>query len=146
MIFLSVTKHFVHPSHLYAIGEAICQYPANMADMSLDNVTLTSQCFLAERYGYLALTFDGAQNMLYYSSNYTNTISAIPLETGAKAKIVAGGTGTVKGKSQSYSLHQGWGRGGDDVLIKHIQSPKIPEISHLCKKCYLLTIGILVMV
>ncbi|XP_025079316.1 low-density lipoprotein receptor-related protein 4-like isoform X1 [Pomacea canaliculata] len=93
----NLTKHFVHPSHLYAIGEAICQYPANMADMSLDNVTLTSQCFLAERYGYLALTFDGAQNMLYYSSNYTNTISAIPLETGAKAKIVAGGTGTVKG-------------------------------------------------
>ncbi|KAK7474594.1 hypothetical protein BaRGS_00034178 [Batillaria attramentaria] len=90
-------KQFVHPSHLYAIGVAICQYPANIPDMSLENVTLTSQCFLNDRYGYLALTFDARENMLYYSGNFTNTISAIPLEVGANAKVVAGGTGVVKG-------------------------------------------------
>jgi len=96
--FISVRKQFLHPSHLYAIGVAICMYPANIADMSLDNVSLTSQCILSDRYGYLALTFDAAENVLYYSGNYTNTISAIPLETGAKAKVVASGTGVVKGQ------------------------------------------------
>lgn len=90
-------KQFVHPTHLYAISDAICQYPANVPDMSLENVTLTSQCFLNDRYGYLALTFDAWENMLYYSGNFTQTISAIPLEIGAKAKVIAGGTGVVKG-------------------------------------------------
>ena len=91
-------KHFVHPSHLYAIGVAICMYPAHIADMSLDNVSLSSQCFLSDRLGYLALTFDAGENMLYYSGNFTNTISSVPLESGAKSKVVASGTGTVKGQ------------------------------------------------
>ncbi|XP_076454147.1 prolow-density lipoprotein receptor-related protein 1-like [Babylonia areolata] len=90
-------NRFVHPSHLYAIGVAICMYPAHIADMSLDNVSLSSQCFLSDRFGYLALTFHAAENLLFYSGNYTNTISVIALETGAKAKVVASGTGTVKG-------------------------------------------------
>lgn len=110
-------KQFLHPSHLYAIGVAICMYPAHIADMSLDNVSLTSQCILSDRYGYLALTFDAAENVLYYSGNYTNTISAIPLETGAKAKVVASGTGVVKGQwSLSGSLldrRRYWGKGPD---------------------------------
>ncbi|KAH9512773.1 hypothetical protein Btru_038165, partial [Bulinus truncatus] len=43
------TKAFVHPSHIYAIRDAICQYPANLADMSLTNITLDSQCFLEDK-------------------------------------------------------------------------------------------------
>jgi hypothetical protein len=77
---------------------AICLYPANIADMSLDNVSLTSQCILRDRVGYLALTFDARENTLYFSGNYTSTVSKIPLEAGAKAHIIASGTGVVKGK------------------------------------------------
>ena len=93
------TKSFVKPAHIYAIHDAICQYPANIADMSLTNVTLDTQCFLNDRHGYLALTYDARDNLLYYSENNTFTISRIHLEIGATSEIVAGGTGVVKGTS-----------------------------------------------
>ncbi|KAK7090164.1 hypothetical protein V1264_009998 [Littorina saxatilis] len=97
-------KQLTHPSHMYAIGVAICMYPANIADMSLDNVSLTSQCFLSDRYGYLALTFDAENNRLYYSGNYTSTIYSIPLETGSKASVVASATGSVRGLALDWVL------------------------------------------
>ncbi|XP_046577867.1 low-density lipoprotein receptor-related protein 4-like [Haliotis rubra] len=92
-----LTEQFVQPSHIYAVHDAICHYPANVADMSLLNVTLDKQCFLDKRHGYLALAFDARENFLYYSENNTKTISRINLEVGATAETVAGGTGVVAG-------------------------------------------------
>ena len=89
---------FTAPAHLYAIDVAICMYPGNLGHMSLENVTLASQCFLTFKYGYLALTYDAEDNMLYYSGNITHTISKIPFEKGAKAFVVSSGTGVVQGK------------------------------------------------
>ncbi|XP_055868461.1 low-density lipoprotein receptor-related protein 4-like isoform X2 [Biomphalaria glabrata] len=96
------SKKFIHPSHVYAIQDAICQYPANLADMSLVNVSLDSQCFLEDKQGYTTLTFDARENMLYYFVNNTKIISRIPLEMGGRAKVVTGGSGEVKGMALDW--------------------------------------------
>ncbi|BFZ06046.1 hypothetical protein BsWGS_09085 [Bradybaena similaris] len=93
---------FVHPSHIYAIRDSICQYPANLADMSLTNVTLDSQCFLEDRQGYMTLAFDARENMIYYFGNNTKTISRLPLELGGKSKVITGSTGVVKGMALDW--------------------------------------------
>lgn len=96
------SQKLVHPSHIYAIRDSICQYPANLADMSLLNISLDSQCFLEDRQGYMTLTFDARENMLYYFGNNTKTISRIPLELGGKGKVVTGGSGEVKGMALDW--------------------------------------------
>ncbi|XP_035828961.1 low-density lipoprotein receptor-related protein 6-like [Aplysia californica] len=93
---------FVLPSHVYAINHYICQYPANLADMSLDHVTLDSQCFLKDNQGYLTLTFDARENMLYYFGNHTKTISRIPMELGGKGMVLTGGTSVVNGMALDW--------------------------------------------
>ncbi|ESO92872.1 hypothetical protein LOTGIDRAFT_162349 [Lottia gigantea] len=93
---------FSMPGHIYAISDAICQYPANLAYISLTNVTLENQCFLAERRGYLALAYDARDNNLYFSANSTKTISRIRLEVGANETTIIGGTGVVRGLSLDW--------------------------------------------
>ncbi|KAK6195981.1 hypothetical protein SNE40_001294 [Patella caerulea] len=88
---------FSMPSHVYAISDAICQYPANLAYISLTNVTLDNQCYLDDRRGYLALTFDARNHNLYFSANNTKTISRVRLELGSNATTIIGGTGVVRG-------------------------------------------------
>ena len=48
-IISTASQKFSHPSHIYAIDSSICRYPANIADMKLDNVTLSSQCFMVDK-------------------------------------------------------------------------------------------------
>ncbi|KAH9512769.1 hypothetical protein Btru_038157 [Bulinus truncatus] len=96
------TKAFVHPSHIYAIRDAICQYPANLADMSLTNITLDSQCFLEDKQGYTTLAYDARENMLYYFANNTKVINRITLEMGGRAQVVTGGSGEVKGMALDW--------------------------------------------
>lgn len=99
------SQKFVHPSHFYAIGDSVCHYPANMADMSLENLTLSTQCFLGDKQhtpGYMTLTFDAAENMLYLYSNASKSILRLPLELGAKATAIEGGTGEVRGMSLDW--------------------------------------------
>ncbi|KAL8597479.1 hypothetical protein ACOMHN_047706 [Nucella lapillus] len=91
-------KRFPYPSHVYSLGEAVCMYPAHVADMSMDNVSLTSQCgALSDNYGYLALGFDARSNVLFFSGNYTRAIFAMTMEVGAKPKVIVSGTGMVEG-------------------------------------------------
>ncbi|KAL4220501.1 Low-density lipoprotein receptor-related protein 2 [Mactra antiquata] len=91
-------KKFIMPSHIYAIGDAICQYPANMADMSLAGVSLESQCFFQRgRGGHYGLTFDAREHMLYYSENGTKSIRRINLEVNGTGTSVVKGVGDVQG-------------------------------------------------
>ncbi|RUS85413.1 hypothetical protein EGW08_006804 [Elysia chlorotica] len=50
----------------------------------------------------MTLTFDAAENMLYVFGNTSRTIMRLPLELGAKAKPIEGGTGEVKGMSLDW--------------------------------------------
>ncbi|XP_076435319.1 low-density lipoprotein receptor-related protein 5-like [Babylonia areolata] len=81
------------------MGLALCLYPAHIADMSMVNVSLTTQCSVLppNNYGYLALGFDARRNLLFFSANYTRTISAVRMEAGALPWVVVSGTGVVKG-------------------------------------------------
>ncbi|CAL1546616.1 unnamed protein product [Lymnaea stagnalis] len=100
------SQKLVHPSHIYAIRDSICQYPANLADMSLLNISLDSQCFLEDRQVMMCNVSHGqammCNNMLYYFANNTKTISRIPLELGGKGKGVTGGSGEVKGMALDW--------------------------------------------
>lgn len=94
---ISAGKKFVMPSHIYAIGDAICQYPANMADMSLYNVSLESQCFFQRGRGHFGLTFDAKEHMLYYTENKTKSIGRIGLEVNSTGTSIIKGVGDVQG-------------------------------------------------
>jgi len=52
----AVEKGFMMPSHMYGIGDAICQYQVNLPDMSLTDVSLESQCFLVRLSRVLVLS------------------------------------------------------------------------------------------
>ncbi|KAK3090942.1 hypothetical protein FSP39_015919 [Pinctada imbricata] len=90
-------QEFINPSHIYAIRDAICQYPANLGDMSLKNITLDRQCFLKKASGFLSLTFDSDENMLYYSENVTKSIKRVQLKKGSFTETLIKGIGEVKG-------------------------------------------------
>ena len=90
-------QEFVQPSHIYAIRDAICQYPANLADMSLVNITLESQCFIKINKGYLALTYDSDNGVLYYSENKTKSIGRVQLRRGSFTDTVIRGVGEIRG-------------------------------------------------
>lgn len=85
------------PSHIYAIGDAICHYPVNLPDMSLYNVTLDSQCFLQRGRGNFGLTFDAREHVLYYTENVTKSIGRINLEIGETGTSIIKGVGDVQG-------------------------------------------------
>nr|XP_022289400.1 low-density lipoprotein receptor-related protein 4-like [Crassostrea virginica] len=91
------TRLFLQPSHIYAINDAICQYPANFGHMSLTNVTLDKQCFIKTRKGFMALAYDGDQRTLYYSENVTKSISQVQLKRGEYTQTIIKGIGEVKG-------------------------------------------------
>lgn len=96
-MFISASQFFMEPSHIYAIRDAICQYPAQIGDMSLVNITLDKQCFLKTSKGFLALTFDGEKQTLYYTENNTNSIGRVQLRRGAYTDTIIRGVGEVKG-------------------------------------------------
>lgn len=89
---------FVQPSHIYSIQDGICRFPANLPDMSLANITLSSQCFLKENRGYLALAYDSTENVLYYSENVTRSINRVRLEHKSTTEAIISGVGVVEGK------------------------------------------------
>lgn len=93
----TVGKKFVMPSHIYAIGDAICHYPVNLPDMSLYNVTLESQCFLQRGRGNFGLTSDAREHVLYYTENVTKSIGRINLEIGETGTSIIKGVGDVQG-------------------------------------------------
>lgn len=95
----TVSQYFKLPAHIYAIGNAICQYPVNLADMSLTNVTLEKQCFMKNSKGFTALTYDAMAKILYYTANITNSIGSVQLKKGAYTDTVIRGLGDVRGKS-----------------------------------------------
>ncbi|XP_048744811.2 low-density lipoprotein receptor-related protein 4-like isoform X2 [Ostrea edulis] len=90
-------KLFLQPAHIYAIRDAICQYPANFGHMSLKNITLDKQCFIKTRKGFMALAYDGDQRTLFYSENVTKSISKVQLKRGEYTKSIIKGIGEVKG-------------------------------------------------
>ncbi|XP_061194926.1 low-density lipoprotein receptor-related protein 4-like [Saccostrea echinata] len=91
------SRLFMRPAHIYAINDAICQYPANFGHMSLKNVTLSKQCFIKTRKGFMALAYDGDQRMLFYSENVTKSISKVQLKRGEYTTTIVKGIGVVKG-------------------------------------------------
>lgn len=93
---------FIQPSHIYAIRDAICQYPANLADMSLMNITLETQCFIKIAKGYLALTYDTNNRLLYYSENKTNSIGRVQLRRGSYTDTIIRGVGEVRGLAYDW--------------------------------------------
>lgn len=95
--FHSASKLFIQPAHIYAISDAICQYPANFGHMSLKNVTLDKQCFIKTRKGFMALAYDGDQRTLFYSENSTKSISKVQLRRGEYTETIVKAIGVVKG-------------------------------------------------
>ena len=65
--------------------------------MSLYNVSLDSQCFLQNGRGYLGLTFDAREHILFYTENVTNSIGRINLELGETGETIMRGVGEVQG-------------------------------------------------
>lgn len=102
-LFLPASNLFIQPAHIYAIRDAICQYPANFGHMSLKNVTLDKQCFIKTRKGFMALAYDGDQRTLFYSENSTKSISKVQLRRGEYTQTIVKAIGIVKGTEGSRS-------------------------------------------
>lgn len=102
--YLSASNLFIQPAHIYAIRDAICQYPANFGHMSLKNVTLDKQCFIKTRKGFMALAYDGDQRTLFYSENSTKSISKVQLRRGEYTQTIVKAIGIVKGTEGSATL------------------------------------------
>ncbi|KAL3846516.1 hypothetical protein ACJMK2_017496 [Sinanodonta woodiana] len=92
-----LSRRIRQPSHIYAIGAAICHYPVNLPDMSLKNVTLESQCFMESAKGYMALTYDAYEHILYFTENVTKTIGRVSLAFGESTQSIIRGIGVVEG-------------------------------------------------
>lgn len=103
-LFLPASNLFIQPAHIYAIRDAICQYPANFGHMSLKNVTLDKQCFIKTRKGFMALAYDGDQRTLFYSENSTKSISKVQLRRGEYTQTIVKAIGIVKGTKGSATL------------------------------------------
>lgn len=103
-LFLPASNLFIQPAHIYAIRDAICQYPANFGHMSLKNVTLDKQCFIKTRKGFMALAYDGDQRTLFYSENSTKSISKVQLRRGEYTQTIVKAIGIVKGTEGSATL------------------------------------------
>ena len=84
---------------IYSIGNALCRFPGNLPDMNLDDVSLDTQCFLANRKAVLAVGANVRENTLYFAENVTKTISKVKLSRGESPEIIVGGTGEVGGNS-----------------------------------------------
>ncbi|KAH3870466.1 hypothetical protein DPMN_033654 [Dreissena polymorpha] len=85
-----VEPGFTIPSHMYGIGDAICQYPVNLPDMSLTNVSLESQCFQRGRMGHYALAFNARTHELFYTENITGSIGRINIDNDLGDTIIKG--------------------------------------------------------
>ncbi|XP_052104944.1 low-density lipoprotein receptor-related protein 4-like isoform X2 [Mytilus californianus] len=96
-------QEFIQPSHIYAIRDAICQYPANLADMSLANITLETQCFIKIAKGYLALSYDSINGLLYYSENVTRSIGRVQLRRGSFTDTIIRGVGEIRGLAYDWT-------------------------------------------
>lgn len=103
-LFLPASNLFIQPAHIYAIRDAICQYPANFGHMPLKNVTLDKQCFIKTRKGFMALAYDGDQRTLFYSENSTKSISKVQLRRGEYTQTIVKAIGIVKGTEGSATL------------------------------------------
>lgn len=95
-------QEFTQPSHIYAIRDAICQYPANLADMSLINITLETQCFIKIAKGYLALSYDSVNSVLYYSENNTHSLGRVQLRRGSFTDTIIRGVGEIRGLAYDW--------------------------------------------
>lgn len=92
------SSQFRQPYHVYSIHEGICHFPANLADMSTENVTLNKQCFLLNNKGYLALGMHVKSDTLYFSTNNTDKwINRVRMEYDAPLENIVGGVGIVQG-------------------------------------------------
>lgn len=65
--------------------------------MSLENVSLDSQCFKRDRRGYFGLAFDARKHELFYSENATKTIGRINIDNEIGESLIKG-VGDVQGK------------------------------------------------
>lgn len=92
----SVLRGFTIPSHIYGIGDAICQYPVNLPDMSLLNVSLESQCVKRTGRGHYGIAFDARRHELFYSENATQSIGRISLAN-EMGELIMKGLGEVQG-------------------------------------------------
>ena len=92
------------PQFVYSIQSALCRFPANFADMNLENVSLESQCFLRDRDDVIALTHNVNKNLLYFVENTTKTISRVQLDDGQSPSVIVGGTGRVEGLNLHWLL------------------------------------------
>lgn len=91
-------SQFRQPYHVYSIHEGICHFPANLADMNINNVTLNNQCFLLDSKGYLALGMHAKSDTLYFSTNNTDKwINRVRMEYDAPLENIVGGVGIVQG-------------------------------------------------
>jgi hypothetical protein len=106
MYLFSEIQEFIQPSHIYAIRDAICQYPANLADMSLINITLETQCFIKIAKGYLALSYDSVNSVLYYSENNTHSLGRVQLRRGSFTDTIIRGVGEIRGKDWGFIMTQ----------------------------------------
>ncbi|XP_052784175.1 low-density lipoprotein receptor-related protein 4-like [Mya arenaria] len=111
-----VERGFTMPSHMYGIGEAICQYPVNLPDMSLTNVSLESQCFKRGRRGHYGLAYNVREQELFYTENVTNSIGRINLD-------VEHGETIIKGVGDVQAMVLDWITGNlfwTDLTYNHI--------------------------
>lgn len=98
-LYFSEYSQFRQPYHVYSIHEGICHFPANLADMNINNVTLNNQCFLLDSKGYLALGMHAKSDTLYFSTNNTDKwINRVRMEYDAPLENIVGGVGIVQGK------------------------------------------------
>ncbi|XP_014768919.1 low-density lipoprotein receptor-related protein 5 [Octopus bimaculoides] len=93
-----VDSEFPQPYHVYSMEEGICSFPPNLADIDLENMTLSKQCFLMDNKGYLALGMHARRDTLYFSTNNTEKwINRVRMEYGASFEYLIGGVGIVRG-------------------------------------------------
>ncbi|XP_036362725.1 low-density lipoprotein receptor-related protein 4 isoform X3 [Octopus sinensis] len=93
-----VDSQFPQPYHVYSMEEGICSFPPNLADIDLENMTLSKQCFLLDNKGYLALGMHARRDTLYFSTNNTDKwINRVRMEYGASFEDLIGGVGIVRG-------------------------------------------------
>ncbi|XP_064614875.1 low-density lipoprotein receptor-related protein 6-like isoform X2 [Liolophura sinensis] len=113
---------FATPSHVYTIGDAVCQYPANLPDMSLTNVTLDKQCFITDGNGFMALAFNVYENMLFISENGTQKIYRAHFKDGATKEVIVGGVGAVQGMAVDWVANNLY---WTDSVLKHIMVSRL---------------------
>ena len=93
-------KVVTQPRILYSIRSALCHFPANIGHMSLENISLASQCVTLGHSDMNALTADVHEKKLMFADNAAQLIYSMPLnEQRSRAEILTRIVGSVAGNN-----------------------------------------------